>query len=120
MNIIGSRRRDHRVVFEELMPADIMRNGQRPRPASMCPASAGPRLEATPIQAQLPAWWTAAGFAAPGAAATAPPPPPRRYPSTAKPPTSPWAIVPINRVDLPVSVEQRLFPLTDNSFFSGL
>jgi hypothetical protein len=34
-------------------------------------------------------------------------------PAPARPvgqPTSPWAIVLINRADLPISVEQRLFP----------
>jgi len=49
----------------------------------------------------------AASFAPPGAAASlAPAPVPVRPVGQ---PTSPWAIVLINRADLPISVEQRLF-----------
>ena len=50
---------------------------------------------------------TVAGFAPPGTGASLAP-----SPSPARPvgqPTSPWAIVLINRSDLPISVEQRLF-----------
>jgi hypothetical protein len=49
----------------------------------------------------------AAGFAPPGAATLAPMATPARPVGQ---PTSPWAIVLINRADLPISVEQRLFP----------
>jgi len=45
---------------------------------------------------------------APGATASLPPPPPAGRPPQG-PPTSPWAIVLINRTDLPITVEQRLF-----------
>ena len=47
----------------------------------------------------------ASGFApsGPPAVVSRPPPPPLG------PPTSPWAIVLINRADLPVTIEQRLF-----------
>jgi hypothetical protein len=47
----------------------------------------------------------ASGFVQPGPppVVSRPPPPPMG------PPTSPWAIVLINRADLPVTIEQRLF-----------
>ena len=49
-----------------------------------------------------------AGFAPPGASASVAPLPP--MPARPVPqPTSPWAIILINRTDLPISVEQRLF-----------
>jgi hypothetical protein len=97
VNILSASRRRDRivVVFEERMPADIMMAqrvspGPAPRAVSSAPAfSAG----------------GAAGFAPPGTVATVAPPPAR----PTGPPTSPWAIVLINRADLPISVEQRLF-----------
>jgi len=97
VNILSASRRRDRivVVFEERMPADIMMAqrvspGPAPRAVSSAPAfGAG----------------GAAGFAPPGTMATVAPPPAR----PTGPPTSPWAIVLINRADLPISVEQRLF-----------
>ena len=57
-----------------------------------------------------PAWYRtrqrAEAVAAPGAGSSLAPPPSGR---TIGPTTSPWAIVLINRADLPVTVEQRLF-----------
>lgn len=100
VNILSTTRRRDRivVVFEERMPPDIML-AQRvsPAPASRPIGGGGP-----------PAFAGAAGFASPGAVATvAPPPPPTVRPVGQ--PTSPWAIVLVNRADLPISVEQRLF-----------
>ena len=78
------------------MPAEMM----------MAQRSSGPRPVATaPPASALPQG--AAGFALPGAAAVTSPPPPAAHPVGQ--PTSPWAIILINRADLPVSVEQRLF-----------
>ena len=102
VNILSTARRRDRivVVFEERMPPEMMmaQRGAGPRPVAGGPVMSAPSA--------LPPG--AAGFAAPGATASlAPPPPP-----TARPvgqPTSPWAIILINRADLPVSVEQRLF-----------
>jgi len=88
------------VVFEERMPAEMMmaQRGAVPRPVAGGGVVGGPSA--------LPSG--AAGFAAPGATASlAPPPPPAARPVGQ--PTSPWAIILINRADLPVSVEQRLF-----------
>jgi hypothetical protein len=95
VNVLSASRRRDRivVVFEERMPADIML-AQRVSPA---PA---PRAVSS-----APAFSGATGFAPPGAVATVAPPTAR----PAGPPTSPWAIVLINRSDLPISVEQRLF-----------
>jgi hypothetical protein len=98
VNVLSTARRRDRivVVFEERMPMEqMMAQRAAPRPVASTP---------TPAMPSLPSG--AAGFAAPGAAASLPPPP------TVRPvghPTSPWAIVLINRADLPVSVEQRLF-----------
>ncbi|NQW54561.1 MAG: hypothetical protein HQ465_25310 [Rhodospirillales bacterium] len=98
VNVISTARRRDRivVVFEERMPAEMM----------MAQRSSGPRPVATaPPASALPQG--AAGFALPGAAAVTSPPPPAARPVGQ--PTSPWAIILINRADLPVSVEQRLF-----------
>jgi hypothetical protein len=97
VNILSTTRRRDRivVVFEERMPPDIML-AQRVNPA---PASRG---------AGGPAFAGAAGFASPGAVATVAPPP-MASPRPVGQPTSPWAIVLINRTDLPISVEQRMF-----------
>jgi hypothetical protein len=99
VNILSTSRRRDRivVVFEERMPPEIMM-AQRTSPA--------------PVQRQIaggnPGFsGPAAGFAPPGAASLAPMPAPARPVGQ---PTSPWAIVLINRADLPISVEQRLFP----------
>jgi len=95
VNILSTTRRRDRivVVFEERMPPDIML-AQR-----VSPAPASRSLNA-------PAFAGAQGFA-PNAVATVPPPSAPVRPQG--PPTSPWAIVLINRTDLPISVEQRLF-----------
>ncbi len=102
VNILSTARRRDRivVVFEERMPADMMmaQRGAGPRPVAGGGIGGGPSA--------LPSG--ASGFAAPGATASlGPPPPPAARP--VGPPTSPWAIILINRADLPVSVEQRLF-----------
>lgn len=120
INIISASRRRDRivVVFEERMPADIMtaqRTNPTTRPASNVPGLSGPGFGGPSPgfggQSPGPSFGggPAAGFAAPGAAATAPAPPPGASVRPPSQPTSPWAIVLINRVDLPVSVEQRLF-----------
>lgn len=102
VNILSTARRRDRivVVFEERMPAEMMmaQRGAGPRPVAGGAMVGGPSA--------LPSG--AAGFAPPGATASlAAPPPPAARP--VGPPTSPWAIILINRADLPVSVEQRLF-----------
>ncbi|KAF0099154.1 MAG: hypothetical protein FD144_3997 [Rhodospirillaceae bacterium] len=102
VNILSTARRRDRivVVFEERMPAEMMmaQRGAGPRPVAGGPVMSAPSA--------LPPG--ASGFAAPGATASlAPPPPPAARPVGQ--PTSPWAIILINRADLPVSVEQRLF-----------
>lgn len=96
VNILSASRRRDRivVVFEERMPADIMM-AQRASPPAPRPVSSSPTFGGG----------AAAGFAPPGAVATLAPPPSRPVGQ----PTSPWAIVLINRADLPISVEQRLF-----------
>lgn len=100
VNILSaSRRRDRiMVVFEERAPADVML-AQRIPPTAARQVAGGPGFGPG-----------AMGFApsnlnAPSVSTLAPPPPPR----PTGPPTSPWAIVLINRVDLPITVEQRLF-----------
>lgn len=102
VNILSTARRRDRivVVFEERMPAEMMmaQRGAGPRPVAGGPVMSAPSA--------LPPG--ASGFAAPAATASlAPPPPPAARPVGQ--PTSPWAIILINRADLPVSVEQRLF-----------
>lgn len=107
VNILSTSRRRDRivVVFEEIMPPEIMM-AQRaaPRPVASAPSlapSLGPSLG--------PGGSGSAGFAAPGAGLPATgglAPLPSR---PAGQPTSPWAIILIHRADLPVSVEQRLF-----------
>lgn len=101
VNILSTARRRDRivVVFEERMPAEMM---IAQRGGGSRPVSGGPVLSAP---SALPPG--AAGFAAPGATASLAPPPPSARPVGQ--PTSPWAIILINRADLPVSVEQRLF-----------
>lgn len=103
VNILSTSRRRDRivVVFEERMPPDIML-AQRVSPG-VTPVSP-PR---PPGGGSAPSFGGggAAGFAAPGAVATVAPPPVR----PSGPATSPWAIVLIQRSDLPISVEQRMF-----------
>lgn len=100
VNILSTSRRRDRivVVFEEIMPPEIMM-AQRvaPRPVASAP-SLGPSLG--------PAGPGSAGFAPPGTGTSGLAPAPSR---PAGQPTSPWAIILIHRADLPVSVEQRLF-----------
>jgi hypothetical protein len=100
INILSASRRRDRivVVFEERMPAEIML-AQRVSPAPRPVAS-------TPAPSPAPAFAGANGFAAPGVATVVPPP---AAPRPVGQPTSPWAIVLVNRADLPISVEQRLF-----------
>lgn len=97
VNVLSTTRRRDRIVivFEERMPADMMM-AQRGAPRAV--ASAPPPPSSMPPGA--------AGFAPPGMAAPSLPPQPARPVGQ---PTSPWAIILINRADLPVSVEQRLF-----------
>jgi hypothetical protein len=98
VNVLSAVRRRDRImlVFEERGPTDFM-TAQRmqPQPTSRA-LSAGSSFGAP-----------TANFAPPGAGFSPPPPPGSRPPPG--PPTSPWAIVLINRADLPVTVEQRLF-----------
>ncbi|WP_425065828.1 hypothetical protein [Reyranella sp.] len=105
VNILSTARRRDRivVVFEERMPAEMMiaQRSAAPRPVATAPPASALPQGATGFAPG------ALGFAAPGSAAVAPPPPPAARP--AGQPTSPWAIILINRADLPVSVEQRLF-----------
>lgn len=105
INVLSaSRRRDRvMVVFEERGPSETMvSQPHAPPPAMQQPAprglSAGPNFGGAP----------AASFLAPGASAGLASPPPAARPPQG-PPTSPWAIVLINRTDLPITVEQRLY-----------
>ncbi len=98
VNIVSAIRRRDRImlVFEEIAPAEVMmaqRMPSAPRPVASSPGMGPPG--------------GAAAFASPGVSSLAPPPPPAARPIG--PPTSPWAIVLIDRVDLPITVEQRLF-----------
>jgi hypothetical protein len=104
INVLSAGRRRDRimVVFEERGPSETMvAQHAPPPPMQQQPRalSAGPNFGGGP----------GASFLAPGTAATlAPPPPPAGRPPQG-PPTSPWAIVLINRTDLPITVEQRLY-----------
>lgn len=94
VNVLSTARRRDRivVVFEERMPAELML-AQRaaPRPVSGGGGSLGPGSTS----------FAPSSGASPASALPAPTP-------TNGHPTSPWAIILINRADLPVSVEQRL------------
>lgn len=94
VNVLSTSRRRDRiiVVFEERVPAEVMTAQRMPPPPTTRSVSGMPTLGSS--------------FAAPGATASLAPPAPAR---PTGPLTSPWAIVLINRADLPVSVEQRLF-----------
>jgi len=103
INVLSaSRRRDRiMVVFEERGPSDTMAAQHAPPSANQPPPralSAGPGFGGGP----------AAGFLAPGTSTNLTPAPPAGRPPQG-PPTSPWAIVLINRTDLPITVEQRLY-----------
>jgi hypothetical protein len=96
VNVLSAARRRDRVivVFEERAPAEVMlaqRLPSPPAPPSPRSVSAGPRIGSS--------------FAPPGAGGSFAPSPSRPI----SPLTSPWAIVLINRADLPVTVEQRWF-----------
>jgi len=101
VNVLSTSRRRDRivVVFEERMPPEIMLAQRLPPPPAPRPVASSPGGGFG---------GPAAGFAPPGVTANLAPPPvaPARPVST---PTSPWAIILINRADLPISVEQRLF-----------
>jgi hypothetical protein len=108
VNVLSaSRRRDRiMIVFEERgPPTDVIVAGHPPPPPmpQARALSAGPGF-APPAASFAPPGATA--NLAPVAPAPVPPPPVNRPPG---PPTSPWAIVLINRTDLPITVEQRLF-----------
>lgn len=94
VNILSAGRRRDRfmLIFEERAPEDVMMAERAP--SAPHPVAAGPAFGPG----------GAAAFA-PQAVTSLPPIPPR----PAGPPTSPWAIVLIDRVDLPITVEQRLF-----------
>ena len=98
VNVLSTSRRRDRivVVFEERMPAEFMTAQRASPPAPPRPVASAPGGFGGP----------SASFAPPSATANLAPPPATRPVSQ---PTSPWAIILINRVDLPVSVEQRLF-----------
>lgn len=100
VNVLSAVRRRDRImlVFEERGPHDFMM-AQRMQPQPTARAlQAGPGYGA-PV---------ANNFAPPGSGFAPPGPPPINRPPMG-PPTFPWAIVLINRADLPVTVEQRLF-----------
>ena len=98
VNVISTSRRRDRivVVFEERLPiGSNTMTAQRPAPRAI--SSGGPSSMGGP---------GSSGFSA----GNAPPAPPAMASrSLPGPITTPWAIVLINRADLPVSVEQRLF-----------
>lgn len=104
INVLSASRRRDRVmiVFEERGPSETMVSQQHAPPQAMQPApralSPGSNFGGAP----------AASFLAPGATAGLASSPPAARPPQG-PPTSPWAIVLINRTDLPVTVEQRLY-----------
>ncbi len=103
INVLSAARRRDRimVVFEERGPSETM-VAQHAPPPPMQPApralSAGPNFGGGP----------GASFVSPGATSSLAPPPPAGRPPQG-PPTSPWAIVLIQRTDLPITVEQRLY-----------
>jgi len=95
----ASRRRDRIViVFEERMPVEVMMAQRTSPPSVPRPVASAPSAYGGP----------AAGFAPQGATTNLAPAPPAPTRPVSHP-TSPWAIILINRADLPVSVEQRLF-----------
>jgi hypothetical protein len=102
------RRRDRiMLVFEERGPPAYMM-AQRTMPPPQ------PRMEPSSRALSAgPSYGVANNFAPPAASGFVQPGPPavvsRPPPAPMGPPTSPWAIVLINRADLPVTIEQRLF-----------
>jgi hypothetical protein len=106
VNVLSAVRRRDRImlVFEERGPPAYMMAQRMMPPPRMEPTaralSSGPYAGPAVNNFAPPG----SGFAPPG-----PPPVASRQPPPMGPPTSPWAIVLINRADLPVTVEQRLF-----------
>jgi hypothetical protein len=92
VNILSASRRRERivVVFEERMPPP--------------PISSDTMIVSRPSQHTI----SSSNAFAPAAPVAALPSIASRAP-TPSPPTSPWAIVLINRADMPVSIEQRLY-----------
>ncbi len=90
VNILSAARRRDRiiVVFEERAPSTVVTAQAAPTARALSTVPTG-----------------SAGFASAAPTASLPPIPYR----PAGPPTSPWAILLLNRADLPVMVEQRLF-----------
>lgn len=93
VNILSAARRRDRiiVVFEERAPSNVLT------------AQGSPQGTSTARALSLPTGSTGFASSAPPAGLPAIPYRP------AGPPTSPWAILLLNRADLPVTVEQRLF-----------
>jgi hypothetical protein len=108
----ASRRRDRIViVFEELMPAEVMiaqRSSPPPPPAPRPVAGGFGGGAGGGGNGFLGFASPGGGFAPPGASASVVPLPPMPARPVGQP-TSPWAIILIKRADLPISVEQRLF-----------
>ena len=105
VNILSASRRRDRivVVFEERMPAEVMMAQRAPAPAAPRPVASA-RLPPPSGLRRAPARRLRA------APARQPTSRRRRRSRAARgQPTSPWAIILINRADLPISVEQRLF-----------
>ncbi len=102
VNVLSTTRRRDRlvVVFEERAPAEVMMAQRMPSPAP-APVARNVASRAAPTSGG-----PSMGFAPSGGGnATLAPIPSRPVGPT----TSPWAIVLINRGDLPVTVEQRWF-----------
>jgi len=98
----ASRRRDRIViVFEERMPAEFMMAQRSSPPSAPRPVAGGPPAAGGGFSGP------SASFAPPGATANLGPPAAASRP--APQPTSPWAIILLQRADLPIAVEQRLF-----------
>jgi hypothetical protein len=91
VNIVSAARRRDRImiVFEERAPSNVMTAQTVPSTRAVSSVPNG-----------------ATGFVSNGSATASLPPIPYR---PAGPPTSPWAILLLNRADLPITVEQRLF-----------
>jgi hypothetical protein len=96
VNILSANRRRDRIVilFEERVPAEVM-TAQRSAMPTTRSASGGPGFAPG-----------ATSFAPSGSAVASLPPVPSRPPGHT---TSPWAIILVNRSDLPLSVEQRVY-----------
>jgi hypothetical protein len=119
VNVLSAVRRRDRImlVFEERGPPAFMMAQRTMPPPPPPPQPPQPRLEPTSraLSAGPLTYGVSNNFAPQGAAGFAPPGPPPAVasrpvpPPSMGPPSSPWAIVLINRADLPITVEQRLF-----------